>query len=125
MAPKNRRPRRTSTLGAFGGSAAAMHVRRPVALLERLDAPAGSEITPGGSRLNGTPSSSSSCLRRLDERTARDHRSMAHGGAGNPPGRPAGAGGPPRLEDVDAWRIDGAKALTDELLLEPRSMGRP
>lgn len=33
--------------------------------------------------------------------------------------------GPPSLEDVDALRVRGSAPLTDELLREARSVGRP
>lgn len=63
--------------------------------------------------------------RRLHERAVRNHRSMAKEALVilqsvlRPPA------GPPRLEAVDTWRVDGAKPLTDALLEEARSVGRP
>jgi plasmid stability protein len=63
--------------------------------------------------------------RRLNERAARNHRSMAKEALAILQSVLRAPAGPPPLDEVDAWRIDGAKALTDELLEEARSVGRP
>ena len=63
--------------------------------------------------------------RRLNERAARNHRSMAREALAILQAVLRGPAGPPRLEDVDAWRIKGPKPLTDELLEEARALGRP
>ena len=63
--------------------------------------------------------------RRLNERAARNHRSMAREALAILQAVLRGLAGPPRLEEIDAWRIKGAKPLTDELLEEARRAGRP
>ena len=63
--------------------------------------------------------------RRLTERAARNHRSMAKEALAILHAALRGTAGPPALEVVDGWRIKGTRPLTDELLEEARSLGRP
>ena len=63
--------------------------------------------------------------RLLTERATRNHRSMAREALTILHAVLRGPAGPPTLEEVDSWRVDGGKALTDELLEEARSQGRP
>ena len=63
--------------------------------------------------------------RKLTARAARNHRSMAREALAILESVLRGPGGPPPLRDIDAWRVNAAKPLTDELLREARSAGRP
>ena len=59
--------------------------------------------------------------RRLTERAARNHRSIAQEAPAILQTVLRTPAGPPRLEEIDAWRIRGPKPLTDDLLEEARS----
>ena len=63
--------------------------------------------------------------RKLTERAARNHRSMAREALAILEAVLRGPAGPPTLKDIDSWRVKGAKPLSDDLLREARSVGRP